>query len=218
MAFSLAVVTLVTALAAAHAASQSPDSPAATNKSPDQVTLTGCLQAAPKGEGFVLTDVRPSSAGTKDSSLTSAGAGTSATGETPSGTVTGKTPTGSTATGTSGETPSGAPGTAASPASPTYNQGDSTTGSTGTVPRPDAANETPVRKYRVVAEPGVGLKAHTGHTVEIQGSLKPTAATPDSEPAPREGRGSATAEPTSEMREPLIEVTTVRHVAAGCQR
>jgi hypothetical protein len=185
----------------------------------EQTTLTGCLQADPKGKGFVLTDVRPSKAGTAGSPLTSAGAGTSATGEAPSGSVTGKTPTGSTATTTSAETPAaGAAGATANPASPTFNQGDPTAGTTGTVPRPDDASATPVRKYQLMAATGVDLATHAGHTVEIRGTLKPSAGTPPAEPAPREGGGSATAEPTSEMRTPVIEVQAVTHVAAGCQK
>ena len=183
------------------------------------VTLTGCLQAEPQGQGFVLTDVRSSKAGTAGSPLTGAGAGTSATGASPSGSVTGKTPTGSTATTTSVETPAaGTAGATANPASPTFNQGDATAGTTGTVPRPDDAPATPVQKYRLRAASGVTLSSHAGHTVEIRGTLKPSAGTAPAEPAPREGRGSATAEPTGEMRAPVIEVTAVTHVAAGCQK
>jgi hypothetical protein len=190
-----------------------------------RVTLTGCLQAAPKGDGFVLSDVRPSTAGTRDSGLTSAGAGTSATGAAPSGSVSGDTPTGSTATATSAPTPAvGTAGASASPASPGYNRGedaaqpaDVTAGAAGTVPRPETPEAAPIRKYQVKAGQGVDLRAHTGHTVELEGSLQPTAAAPPEESAAREGRGSATAEPTSEMREPVIEATRVRHVAAGCK-
>jgi hypothetical protein len=166
-----------------------------------------------------LTDVLPSKAGTVRSPLTSAGAGTSATGEAPSGTVTGKTPTGSTATTTSAETPTaGTAGAAANPASPTFNQGDGTAGTTGTVPQPDPRGAPPAQKYQVVGAPGVNLSSHAGHTVEIRGALKPSAGTPPAEPAPRDGRGSATAEPTPEMRASTIEVASVTHVAAGCQK
>jgi hypothetical protein len=185
----------------------------------ESVTLTGCLQAETKGKGFVLTDVRPSNAGTAESPLTSAGAGTSATGAGPSGSVTGKTPTGSTATTTSVETPAaGSSGATANPASPTFNQGDSAAGTTGTVAGSDDASATPVQKYRLTAASGVNLSSHAGHMVEIRGTLKPSAGTPPAEPAPREGRGSATAEPTGEMRAAVIEVSAVAHVAAGCQQ
>jgi hypothetical protein len=185
----------------------------------EQMTMTGCLQAEGKDKGFVLTDVRPSKAGTVRSPLTSAGAGTSATGDAPSGSVTGKTPTGSTATTTSAETPAaGTAGASANPASPTFNQGDATAGTTGTVPRSGDAPGTPARKYHVVGGSDVDLASHAGHTVQIRGTLKPSAGTPPAEPAPRGGRGSATAEPTSEMRAPVIEVASVTHVAAGCQK
>lgn len=184
----------------------------------ERLTLVGCLQAAPQGKGFILSDVQPSNAGTADSALTSAGAGTSATGSAPSGTVTGQTPTGSTATATSAPTPAtGEPGASANPASPAYNQGDVTAGTTGTVPRPETDKASPIHAYQVVAGAGVDLQRHAGHTVEVQGSLKPTTAAPPDGSAAREGRGSATAEATPGMRESVIEATRVRHVAAGCK-
>lgn len=96
------------------------------------------------------------------------------------------------------------------------NDGQVTAGTTGTVPRPEGAETTPLRRYRLVAGSGVDLRGHTGHTVEVRGSLQPTTATPPGEPAPREGSGSATAEPTSEMREAVVSVTAVRRVSAGC--
>ena len=217
----VAIVSLVMLLPlgmAGRAQTQAPAGPKSGAADVQRLTLTGCLQAAPDGKGFTLTDIRPSSAGTTDSSLTSAGAGTSATGATPSGSVSGETPTGSTATTTSAPTPTaGEAGTSANPASPTYNQGDVTAGTAGTVPRPEDAKASPVRTYQVIAAQGLNLKAHVGHTMELQGTLEPTSATPPGETTARESRGSATAEPTSDMREPVIEATRVRHVAAGCK-
>jgi hypothetical protein len=191
------------------------------NDAPHQgpITLRGCLQAEPRGQGFVLMDARPSQAGSATSPLTSAGAGTSATGEAPSGTVSGKTPTGGTATTTSAPMPeAGTAGTTANPASPTFNQGDATAGTTGTDTRSETAGATPVRKYQLSAGPGVNLSAYAGHMVEVRGTMKPSAGTPAAEPAPREGRGSATAEPTSEMRAHVLEVTSLAHVGAGCRQ
>ena len=190
------------------------------NDAPHQgpITLRGCLQAEPRGQGFILMDARPSQAGSAGSPLTSAGAGTSATGEAPSGTVSGKTPTGGTATTTSAPMPeAGTAGTTANPASPTFNQGDAPAGTTGTDTPSATAGATPV-KYRLIAGPGVKLSAHAGHMVEVRGTMKPSAGTPAAEPAPREGRGSATAEPTSEMRAHVLEVTSLAHVGAGCRQ
>jgi hypothetical protein len=202
---------------------QAPDSSADATQSAAArtVTLTGCLQADPNAKGFLLTDVNPSAAGTQDSPLSSAGAGTSASGAAPSGSVSGETPTGSTATATGTSTPAaGTSGTSANPASPGYNQGDASAGTTGTVPRPEHARSQPIQKYRLVAASGVTLDTHAGHTVEIRGFLKPTSATPPSADAAgtaEERRGAATAEPTKTMREPVVEAQSVRHVAAGCQ-
>jgi len=221
---TILTVAVLTLVLAGTAPGTTADANAGQDEAAKRVTLTGCLQSAPKGEGFVLSDVRPSNAGTKDSALTSAGAGTSATGDAPSGSVSGETPTGSTATTASAPTPAvGTAGAAANPASPGYNQGDPAgpgdvaAGAAGTVARPETPQAAPLRKYPVRAAEGVDLAAHTGHTVEIEGALKPTVATPPTEPTAREGRGSATAEPTSDMREPVIEATRLRHVAAGCK-
>jgi hypothetical protein len=95
-------------------------------------------------------------------------------------------------------------------------EGQVTAGTTGTVPRPEGAEATPLRRYRLVAATDVDLRGHTGHTVEIRGTLQPTTSTPAGEPAPREGSGSATSEPTSEMREAVIGVMAVRRVSSGC--
>jgi hypothetical protein len=116
-----------------------------------------------------------------------------------------------------GDTPSAAnqqPSAGVKPSA--QDEGQVTAGTTGTVPRPEGAEATPLRRYRLVAGAGVDLRGHTGHTVEIRGSLQPTVSTPPGEPAPREGSGSATAEPTSGMREAVIGVTAVHRVSAGC--
>lgn len=137
---------------------------------------------------YVLTDARPAGAG--QSTAASERSGASA----------------------------GKGGAGASDAPVTHDRDHVTAGTTGTVPRPEGTAAAPIRTYRLTSKAGVDLAAHEGHTVEVRGTLEPTTATPPGEPAPREGRGSATAEPTSRMREAVIAVTTVRRVATGCQR
>ena len=162
------------------------DQPAA--KDTERLSLIGCLQTDKTAgvDGYVLVDARPPEA--SGSSTPPPSDNTSVANQ----------------QSRAGETPAAEP------------EGQVTAGTTGTVPRPEGAAATPLRRYRLVGAANVDLRGHTGHTVEIQGSLQPTTSTPAGEPAPREGSGSATAEPTSEMREAVIGVTAVRRVSAGC--
>jgi hypothetical protein len=153
---------------------QTPPPPAA--KAPPSPTgqtmsLRGCLAAATNGDGFVLRRAT-SATDTAPIATTSAGAGTSATGDAPSGSITGQTPTGSTATGTASPTPAvGTPEASADPASPTYNR-DVAAGTTGTVARPDSPRPADAtHDMAIVATSGLDLRDHVGHTVEVTGKL-----------------------------------------------
>lgn len=205
----LTVVGIAAPLVLASAAQQpEPSATAPDGAKVSKVSLIGCLESSPAGV-FRLTNARPAGSAREDS-MTSAGAGASATGEGPSGSVSGDTPTGSTATETSAPTPAaGTPDARANPASGDYNRGerDLTAGTTGTVPRPeDPAEIAPAQRYRVAGGATLGLAGHDGHTVRIDGSLNSDANT------------AAAGQPAGHAREPLVTATAIRRVADGCQR
>jgi hypothetical protein len=176
------------------------------------ITLTGCVSRSSDGKGFVLTQ-QAGAPGTVTSPQTSSSAGTSATGEAPSGSVTSDTPTGTTATETAVPTPPvGEPGTTVNPASPTFNQGQAATGTSGTVARADTAGAANASaSYRLRAAKGVNLAAHVGHTVEIRGTLAPDA---------RAGGAAASAGSASNAAQngPELTVQTLTPRTDGCTR
>lgn len=227
-------VTCAVLVAATSAGAQEPG-PAAPAMEPNRagdpnnqsIALTGCLQAAPGGRGFVFS-AQPATAGQ------TAATGTSATGTAPSGQVTGQTPTGATATETAAPTPAvGTPPASANPASPGYNQ---------RVPDPsgvspaDTNAQTGVTVYRLEPATGVNLREHAGHTVEIRGTVSgaaqgapaiqgPTAEAhgPEGKPATSGTTGTAgpranptAADPSSSS--PVLTVVSVRHVSPTCGR
>jgi hypothetical protein len=212
--FGLSPVPLSSQAAPGTAPAQVPAAEAAA-RAAAHVTATGCLQLADDKQTYVLRQVQ-SAPGTVDSTLTSPTAGTSATGEAPSGSVTGRTPTGSTAVVTPGPLPdAGTPGETASPASPTFQQ-PTATATAGTVARPDSER----REYRLLPGDGVDLKAHVGHTVEVTGSVRPAAAdaTPMPGGSPKDARKApetrgAPAQPT--VAQALV-VERLRHVSGTC--
>jgi hypothetical protein len=206
-------------------AQATPPAASAPDPASQSLALTGCLQAAPGGRGFVLhaaaSPVRPSAA-----------TGTSATGEAPSGQVTGQTPTGATATEAAAPTPAvGTPPASANPASPAYNQ-----------PIPDRAGvssadtnaQTGVTLYRLEPATGVNLREHAGHTVEVRGTLSPAAQgapavqgptanshEPDGKPATSRATGTAGRRSNPTAADPsatssILTVVSVRHVAPTC--
>ena len=60
------------------------------------------------------------------------------------------------------------------PASPTFNQGQGATGTSGTVGRANTAGAAIASaSYRLRAPKGLDLAAHVGHTVEVRGLLAP---------------------------------------------
>jgi hypothetical protein len=197
----------------------------AVDPSKQSIALTGCLQPAPEGRGFVFRAAAPVA-------NQGAATGTSATGGAPSGQVTGQTPTGATATETAAPTPAvGTPPASANPASPGYNQ-----------PVPDRAGVSPadtnaqtgVTVYRLEPATGVNLREHAGHTVEIRGTVSaaaqgapavqgPTAQAhePDGKPATSRATGTAghrsnptAADPSASS--PVLMVVSVRHVSPTC--
>lgn len=172
-------------------------------------TVTGCVVRGAGESGFELIQASSPAAGTTRSPLTSTGAGTSATGATPSGSVTGETPTGSTATTTAAPTPSvGEPGATANPASPTYNRPDAASDTTGSVARPDTATATRTgSRYSLEGESGVDFAAHVGHTVEVIGKLD------------RSGSASSGAQRPADSQHvsvPTLRVQRLKHLSSAC--
>ena len=204
-AVALSVACAGVAQGQAPAAQPSTSAPQSTSA----ITLTGCVARSADGKGFLLTQ-QAGAPGTVTSPQTSSAAGTSATGDAPSGSVTANTPEGTTATETAVPTPPvGEPGTTVNPASPTFNQAPTATGTSGTVARADTAGAANVSaSYRLRAPKGLDLAAHVGHTVEIRGILAADA---------RGGRADGSAQNQAQNRQELT-VQTLTHRAASCTR
>ena len=185
-----------------------PDPAVATSSA---IMLTGCIAKAPDGKGFVLTQ-QAGAPGSVTSPQTGSAPGTSATGDAPSGSVTAGTPTGTTATETAVPTPPvGRAGNRVNPASPTFNQGQGATGTSGTVGRVDTAGAAIASaSYRLRAPKGLDLAAHVGHTVEVRGVLAP-------DPRAR-ARGSSDPSAVQADNPPVLTVETLTHRAATCTR
>jgi len=224
----------VTAMDGSGAAQSSPSADAAAAPAPASIVVSGCLEPAAGGRGFVLR-TQPIAAGPG-----TPGTGTSATGTAPSGQVTGQTPTGATATETAAPTPAvGTPPATASPASPTYNQPASATANPS-VSTADTPSQTGVAVYRLSALDGVNLREHAGHTVEVSGTLAGTTSGTESccsglqgpsarshEPAAKQPNAGATgtsgrapgapaADGTTAVT-PTLAVASIRHVAPTCR-
>jgi len=176
------------------------------------ITLTGCVSRSSDGKGFVLTQ-QAGAPGTVTSPQTSSAAGTSATGDAASGSVTSDTPTGTTATETAVPTPPvGEPGTTVNPASPTFNQGQAGTGTSGTVARADTAGAANASaSYRLRAPKSLDLAAHVGHTVEIRGTLAP-----DARASGAAASANSASNPAQNGQE--LTVQTVTHRTDSCTR
>jgi len=226
----LTVAALVRPSAQAPAPATAP-SPPSSGTVP--VVLSGCLEPAADGHGFVLR-ARPATG-----HATSA-TGTSATGTAPSGSVTGKTPTGATATEVASPTPAvGVPPATANPASPTYNQ-PASGAQIASVSSGDTAAQTGVVLYRLTALAGVNLREHAGHTVEVTGTVTPAARGTESccsglqgpsarshEPEAKQPRAGATgtsgraADATSadlaDAPSASMAVASITHVAPTCR-
>jgi len=209
---AIVAATLVST-AVADATQEQGARPADPSTTPSSaITLTGCVARDADGKGFVLTQ-QAGAPGAVTSPQTSSSAGTSATGDAPSGTVTSDTPTGTTATETAVPTPPvGEPGTSANPASPTFNQGQGAAGTSGTVGRADTSGAANASASYLLRPPkGLDLSAHVGHTVEIKGLLAPD---------PR-AQGGTAATPTgavSGRNVPALTVQTVTPRAMTCTR
>jgi hypothetical protein len=213
--------TLATAVAAALVstavayATQSPASRPADSSTPassSMITLTGCVARDADGKGFVLTR-QAGAPGAVTSPGTSSSAGTSATGDAPSGTVTSDTPTGTTATETAVPTPPvGEPGTSANPASPTFNQGQGAAGTSGTVATADTSGAAKASaSYRLRASKELDFAAHLGHTVEVRGLLSQDS----------RAQGGTTASASGAVpaaNAPLLTVQTLTPRATTCTR
>jgi len=208
-----AVAATLATSALAYAAQDQASRPADRSTPPASlITLTGCVTRDADGKGFVLTQ-QAGAPGAVTSPQTSSSAGTSATGDAPSGTVTSDTPTGTTATETAVPTPPvGEPGTSANPASPTFNQGQGAAGTSGTVARADtsgAANAS--ASYRLRASKGLDLAVHLGHTVEVKGLL--------AQDSRAQGGATASGPGTVSSRNvPVLTVQTLTSRATTCTR
>ena len=172
-------------------------------------TVTGCVVRGAGERGFELIQASSPAAGTTGSPLTSTGAGTSATGATPSGSVTGETPTGSTATTTAAPTPSvGEPGSTANPASPTYNRPGASSDATGSVARPDTATVTRTgTRYSLEGDSGVDFAPHVGHTVEVTGQLDRGSSASSGAQRPAD---------SPPVPVPTMRVQKLRHLSSAC--
>src|SRR3954471_8604671 len=102
--FVSAVAFSLACAGAARAQAPAAQPPTSAPRSLSTVTLTGCVSRSPDGKGFLLTQ-QAGAPGTVTSPQTSSAAGTSATGDAPSGSVTANTPEGTTATETAVPTP-----------------------------------------------------------------------------------------------------------------
>ena len=208
-----AVATALVSVAATSATQTQASRPVESSTPPSSaITLTGCVARDADGKGFVLTQ-QAGAPGAVTSPQTSSAAGTSATGDAPSGTVTSDTPTGTTATETAVPTPPvGEPGTSANPASPTFNQGQTATGTSGTVGRANTAGAAIASaSYRLRAPKGLDLAAHLGHTVEIKGLLAQD---------PRAQGGEAASAPGAVLagNAPILTVQTLTARSTSCTR
>jgi hypothetical protein len=212
----LAPLWTIAAISAAAISLAAQDPAASTGTSGTVASGTarvqGCLAKGPSGGTFVLRNATPVVAST-GAPTSSPGAGTSATGDTPSGSIDGKNPTGSTATTTTTPTPAvGRPGATANPASPSYNQ-ESAQGTTGSVAGHDSSSTEALREYVLTASNGLDLAAHAGHLVEVTGTVVGQSETragsrttaeiraPERKaPAPPAPAGSTAAAPTLDVR------------------
>jgi hypothetical protein len=211
--FTAVVAAAFVSTAAAYATQDQAPRPVERTTPPSSViTLTGCVARDRDGKGFVLTQ-QAGAPGAVTSPQTSSSAGTSATGDAPSGSVTSDTPTGTTATETAVPTPPvGEAGTSANPASPTFNQEQSATGTSGTVGRADTAGAAIASaSYRLRASKGLDLAAHVGHTVEVKGLLSQD---------PRAQGGAAASAPGAVLagNAPVLTVQTLTARATSCTR
>jgi hypothetical protein len=211
--FTAALAATFVATALAYATQDhAPDPVERSTHASSVITLTGCVGRDADGKGFVLTQ-QAGAPGAVTSPQTSSSAGTSATGDAPSGTVTADTPTGTTATETAVPTPPvGEPGTSANPASPTFNQGQGAAGTSGTVARADTAGAANASaSYRLRASKGLDLAVHLGHTVEIKGLLS-------GDPRARGGTPSTATGAVLAGNAPVLTVQTLTPRATSCTR
>jgi hypothetical protein len=208
-AVALAFVSVAAAYAT-QAERSRPTEETAAASSP--ITLTGCVARRGDGQGFLLTQ-QAGAPGSVTSPQTSSSAGTSATGDPPSGSVTADTPTGGTASETAAPTPPvGEPGTSVNPASPTFNQGSGAAGTSGTVGRADTTGAAIASaSYQLRAPKGLDLAAHVGHTVEVRGLLARDARAGGTPAASSSGSVPA-------KNAPVLTVQTLTHRAATCTR